>query len=91
MDETTIRLKPDDSPAEEAAGSLALVEVIVPRRVRSQLVAIDGGLLDVLDTIEELFRHVPGDQGRRLLRRAYSRLEALHGDAQRALSAVERG
>ena len=97
MDEPIrFNLKPEDR-AEPAAldgdpqPPLTLVEVVVPTRVRSQLVAIDGTVLELQDVMSDLLSHVPGDYGRRLVRRAYSTLEDLHRRTQKVVDAVERG
>jgi hypothetical protein len=72
------RLKPDDLPQ-------------APRRLRSQLVAIDGLLLAHQDDVETLFGLVSGGDARDLLRRLYGGLEETHRQLQAALRAVERG
>lgn len=82
-DWTPIRLKPEDSaPA---------AEIVAPRRVRSLLVAIDGRVLDHQDTVEALFDHVQGQEGRTLLRRLYGALETTHERVQGAIESVVKG
>jgi hypothetical protein len=72
------RLKPEDLPR-------------APRRLRSQLVAIDGLLLAHQDDVETLFGLVSGGEAREVLRRLFGGLEETHRRLEAALRAVERG
>lgn len=86
MSDDPIRLRPEDSPE-----PVATEIVRAPRRVRAQLVQLDGQILGHQDTVEELYAFVPGSEGRRLLNRLYSGLEQTHCLLQKTTDAVERG
>lgn len=67
------------------------VETVQPRRVRSQLVALDGRVLAHQDHAEDLFEHVTSTEGRTILRRLYTGLEATHDLLRIALKTVDGG
>lgn len=67
------------------------VETGHPRRVRSQLVALDGRVLAHQDHAEDLFEHVTSDAGRTILRRLYTGLEATHELVRLTIKNVEGG
>ncbi len=93
IDQTPLRLRAEDdvTSSEDRAPITPSVEIVQPRRVRSQLAALDSHLLGLQDDAESLFAHVTSRAARETLRRLYSGLEEGQGRLQRILNAVERG
>lgn len=89
-DPTPVRLRQEDR-ADDAPTPAARVETNEPRRVRSQLVAIDGRVLGHQDDAERLFAYVSDRDGRAILRALFSGLEETHELLGQALDAVKRG
>lgn len=94
-------LKPDDSPEpnggepstmdDQPAPQPTMEVVRAPRRVRAQLVQLDGQILAHQDIAEELYAYVRDPNGRKLLGKLYGGLEETHQLLQRTCDAVERG
>lgn len=67
-------------------------EVIgAPRRIRSELVKLDGQILGHQDIVEALYPLIRSQEGRRLLNRLHGGLEETHKLSQQITQAVERG
>ena len=83
-------LKAEDDA--DAPAASPMVEIVrAPRRLRGQLVKLDGQILELQDLAEDLFGYVRDPNARRLLGRLYGGLEESHQLLQRTADAVERG
>jgi hypothetical protein len=78
VDDAPVTLKREDRPR-------------APRRLRSQLAALDSHLLALQDDVEALFASVADAHGRRLLRALYGGLEEAHARVGRIGEAVAHG
>ena len=95
------RLKPeDDVPSaaprpldDDRAPVLAAGDerIAAPRKVRSQLVALDGRILTLQDIVEDLYSLVRDPNARKLLGALHGGLEEAHETIQRTAQTVERG
>lgn len=91
------KLKPEDryqpeSIDEDDSAPAAKAEVLgAPRRIRSELVRLDGQILAHQDIVEALYAHVRGQEARKLLGRLHGGLEETHRLSRAITDAVERG
>lgn len=89
-----IVLRPEDRAAEprddEPVAAPASREV-VPRSARARFIKIANGLTEHQDVLTEMFNHVTSQQGRALLRTAYSETETLIRLTMKSADAVEQG
>ena len=93
------RLKPEDSPERGEPSPLdglptpapVVTRAFAPRKVRAQLVQLDGQILASQEIVEDLYAFVRDPNGRKLLGRLYGGLEESHQLLQKTADAVERG
>jgi hypothetical protein len=83
-DDIPFALKAEDAPSPRA-------ETVNPRRVRTQLAALDAQTLGLQDDAEALFAHVGDPVGRRTLRVLLQGLQEAHERIAAITQSVERG
>lgn len=62
-----------------------------PRRVRSEMVKLDGQILAHQDVVEALYPLIRSQEARRLLNRLHGGLEETHQLSRRITDSIERG
>lgn len=77
---------------DEGSAPATRAEVIgAPRRIRSELVRLDGQILGHQDLVEALYPLCRSQEARRLLNRLHGGLEETHQLSRRITDSIERG
>lgn len=80
-----------ESIDDDSASTVRAEIVGAPRRVRSELVKLDGQILAHQDVVEALYPLIRSQEARRLLNRLHGGLEETHQLSRRITDSIERG
>lgn len=85
------RYEPESIDDDDSAPTARAEVIGAPRRIRSELVKLDGQILTHQDIVEALYPLIRSQEARKLLNRLHGGLEETHQLSRRITDAIEKG